>query len=194
MANANTEMLLIIFIGIVALAVLLQAGVLLGVFLTMRKALQVGKEEADEYRGKLTPIIETGSQLIHTANELVASTKTLINNLQPQIQSTVTELANMAHDIHAQANQLQASVDEVAHKARYQADRVDSMATSVLNGIDRFGVFVNDAVHMPVRQVNGIMAAAKAVVDTLRAPSPARRRPRPAPQPIHLPEDKDLFV
>jgi len=194
MANANLEILLIVFIGITALSLLLQAGVLLGLLFIVRKAVSRGTEEADDFRAKLKPVIDNGGQLIQTANELIASTKTLINKVQPQIESTVAELANMAHDIHAQANELQASVDEVAHRARHQVDRVDSMATSVLNGIDRFGTFVNEAVHMPLRQVNGFVAATKAVVDALRAPAPARPRPRPAPRSMPIAEDKDLFV
>ena len=143
-------------------------------------------------RKKVNEMMLLGDRV--SGNDLVASTKTLINNLQPQIQSTVAELANMAHDIHVQANELQASVDEVAHRARHQVDRVDNMATSVLNGVDRFGTFLNEAVHMPLRQVNGIMAATRAVVDALRSSSSARPRPRPAPQSMRIAEDKDLFV
>ncbi len=191
---ANTETLLIIFIAITALAVLLQAGVLLGIFVTVRKAVKSANEQADEYRAKLTPLIDTGSQLIHTANDLVASTQKLIKNVQPQIESTVTELAGMARDVRAEANRLQASVDEVAARARYQVERVDGMTTTFLNGVDRFGSFLNEAVHMPLRQINGVVAAAKAVVDALRAPTPQRGRSRPVPQPMHVGDDKDLFV
>ncbi len=191
---ANTETLLIIFIAITALAVLLQAGVLLGIYVTVRKAVKSANEQADEYRAKLTPLIDTGSQLIHTANDLVASTQKLIKNVQPQIESTVTELAGMARDVRAEANRLQASVDEVAARARYQVERVDGMTTTFLNGVDRFGSFLNEAVHMPLRQINGVVAAAKAVVDALRAPTPQRGRSRPVPQPMHVGDDKDLFV
>ena len=197
MLNVNSELLWIL-IG-VTVAVLLQAGVLLGIFLTVRKAVQTAKEQADEYRGKITPLIETGSQLLATAKELAAATKTLINNVQPQVTSAVTEVANLTHDVRAQVTQLQISVDEVAHKARRQADRVDSMTTSVLNGLDRFGNFVNEAVHVPIRQVNGVVAAAKAVVEALRSPAPPRPRsrpapPRPGPQGVRVDEDRDLFV
>jgi len=192
MLNVNTELLLIL--AGVTIAVLLQAGVLLGIFLTMRKAVQTAKEEADEYRAKLTPIIETGSQLMTTGKALVASAQKLIDNLRPQLESAATELATLTRDVHAQVNQLQDSVDEVAQKARHQVDRVDSMTTSVLNGLDRFGTFLNDAVHVPIRQVNGVVAAAKAIMDALRSPVSARPRPRPAPQPMHVDDDKDLFV
>jgi uncharacterized protein YoxC len=191
---ANTETLLIVFIGLTTLAILIQAGVLVGILVTLRKAVQTGKDEADEYRAKLTPLIESGSQLIHTANDLVSSTQTLVKNLQPQVETVVTELAGMAKDIHAEANRLQTSVDEVAAQARRQVDRVDGMATSFLNGVDHFGHFLNEAVRAPIRQVNGILAAAKAVVGTLRSPGPSRPLRRPAPQGMHVEDDKDLFV
>ena len=190
-----------IFIGITAIAVLLQASVLLGIFLTVRKAVQAGKEQADEYRAKLTPIIDGSSKLIDTANDLVSSTQSMIKAIRPQLEIAATELANMASDIHAEANQLQASVEEVALRARQQVDRVDGMATSVLNGLDRFGGFLNEAVHVPIRQLNGIVAATKAVIDILRGSlpqRPPRRAPRPmdvAPRPMDMAdENKDLFV
>jgi len=193
MENVSTELLLILA-GITA-AVLLQAGVLVGIFLTMRKALQTAKEGAEEYRAKLMPLIDSASHLINTGNDLVLATETLVNNLKPEIETAVTEMANITRDVHDQVNRLQASMDEVAARARQQADRVDGMTTSFLNGLDRFGSFLNDAVHVPIRQVNGVIAAAKAVIDTLRAPAPTRQsRPQPASRPMQVEEDKDLFV
>jgi len=192
MLNVNTELLLIL--AGVTIAVLLQAGVLLGIFLTMRKAVQTAKEEADLYRGKLAPIIESSSQLITTGKDLVASTQALIDGLKPQLVTAATELSTVTHEIRAQVNQLQDSLDEVAAKARNQVNRVDSMTTSALNGLDRFGTFLNEAVHVPIRQVNGVVAAAKAIMDTLKSPAPARSRPRPVSRPLHVEDDKDLFV
>jgi methyl-accepting chemotaxis protein len=199
MENVNTQLVLIL--AGVTIAVLLQAGVLLGIFLAMRKAvktaqdaLQTAKEQSDQYRAKLMPIIETGSQLIATGKDLVASTETLINNLKPQLETAATELADMTRDIRTQVNQLQDSVNEVAQKARLQVDRVDGMTTSTLNGLERVGTFLNQAVNLPIRQVNGVVAAAKAVIETLRAPAPPRARPRPAPRPTRVDQDKDLFV
>lgn len=194
---ANTETLLIIFIAITGLAVLLQACVLLGLLLTVRKAVKTANEQADEYRSKLMPIIDSSSHLLNSGTQLIGSVKnlvttaqTLVKDIQAPAQAAISEMELMTRDIHAQALQLQASVDEIAQKARYQADRVDNMTTSFLNGLDRFGSFLNDAVHAPIRQFNGVIAAARAVVDTLRSPAPSRPRSRPT----NVAEDKDLFV
>lgn len=192
MANSNLETLLIVFVALTGLAVLMQACVLLGIFLTVRKAVQVGKEQADEYRTKITPLLATSRELVGTAKDLISATKDLVSGLQPQLEAAAAELSGMARDIHTQANHLQVSVDEVAQKARRQADRVDGMTTSVLNGLDRFGSFVNEAVHVPIRQVNGVMAAAKAVVQTLKEPPVGRSRPQSGE--ARVAAEKDLFI
>jgi methyl-accepting chemotaxis protein len=199
MPNSNVEMLLMIFVGITAVAVLLQACVLLGMFLIMRKAIVAGKEEVAEFRAKLIPVLdsskelmESGQDVIRTAKDLMKTASSLITDLEPHLESAATELANMARDVHQQTNQLQAAVDQVALKARRQVDRVDHMATSTLNGLERFGSFVNEAVNLPVRQLSGVIAAAKAVVGTLRTPAPPR--PRRAGPPASVADEKDLFV
>jgi hypothetical protein len=192
MPNSNLETLLIVFIAITGASVLLQACVLLGMFLTMRKAVATGKEQADEFRAKLTPVLDNSKEFLAAAKDLVATAKSVIETLEPRLDSAATEMADMAHDLHVQTSRLQASADEIAVKLRHQADRVDGMTTSLLNGVDRFGGFVNEAVKVPVRQVSGIVAAARAVVETLRAPVPPRPR-RAAPE-THVTDDKDLFV
>jgi hypothetical protein len=199
MPNSNIQTLLMIFVGITAVAVGLQASVLLGILLTMRKAIQRGQDQADDVRAKLIPVLESSKELMESgkdvvkmAKDLIKSADTLIADLEPRLESAATELAYMVRDVHLQANRLQASVDEVADKARRQVDRVDQMATSTLNGLERFGGFVNEAVNLPVRQLSGVIAAAKAVVGAMRARS--QPRPRRAPQPSPVPDDKDLFV
>lgn len=199
MPNSNVEMLLMIFVGITAVAVLLQASVLLGMFLVVRKAVTGAKEEASEFRTKLLPVIDSSKVLLDSAHEVIGSAKdavkaaqSVIAHVEPHLESAATELAHMTRDLHQQANQLQGAVDEVAFRAMRQVDRVDQMATSTLNGVERFGNFVNEAVSIPIRQVSGVIAAAKAVVGTLRAP--VQSRPRHAPQPAPVGEDKDPFV
>ncbi len=192
MPNSNLETLLIVFIAITGLSVLMQALVLLGIFLTVRKAVQGGQQQADEFRSKLTPVLETSKEFMESANKVFTATKGLIDGLDPKLQSAATELAEMSREIHSQTNALQVSVAEVAENLRRQAIRVDSMTTAALNGLDRAGGFINQAIDLPVRQVSGVIAAARAVIETLRAPVPPRQRRAPQPNPAT--DEKDLFV
>jgi hypothetical protein len=168
-------------------------------FLIMRKAVAAGKEEVADLRTKLIPVLDgskelmdSGQDVIRLSKDLVKGAHSLITDLEPHVKSTATELSDMARDVHRQANQLQVAVDKVAFKAQRQVDRVDEMATSTLNRLERLGNLVNDAVNVPVRHLSGVVAAAKAVVGTLR--TPAQPRARHAHHPAPVADDKDPFV
>jgi len=199
MPNSNQETLFIIFIAFTGLAVSLQAGVLLALFLTVRKALASARERTEGFEGKIYPLVQTMHQFLTSGQEVVESIRALVAKLDPRLQSAAAELDAMTKDLHGQALRLQASVDDVAFRAHRQAARVDGMTTSFLNGLDRVGGLVNQAVDAPIRQVSGVIAAVKAVVETLRAPAAPRRRRTPQPaaasqQPVHQTGDQDLFV
>jgi uncharacterized protein with PIN domain len=199
MQNTSQETLLIIFIAFTGLAVLLQAGVLLAMFLTLRKAIASARERAEGFEGKIHPVLQTAHQFLSTGQEVVESIRSLVTKLEPPLQSAAAELDAMSKDLHAQATRLQASVDDLAQRAHRQGARVDGMTTSFLDRLDRAGSFVNQAVDAPIRQASGVIAAIKAVVETLRAPRAPRRRraPQPeaaAPQRVHQTGDQDLFV
>jgi hypothetical protein len=50
------------------------------------------------------------------------------------------------------------------------------MFSNLLDTVDRAGGFVTEVVSKPVRQVSGVLRAAKAVVESLRGSAAARRR------------------
>ena len=120
---------------------------------------------------------------MESANDVVLrSTQSLVKPFEPHLEFAATELADMAqrHSCGRPTGCRRRSTKSRA-RARRQVDRVDKMATSALNGLDRFGGFVNEAVHLPVRQLNGIVAATKAVIETLRGGAPQRPSPAGAP-------------
>lgn len=191
MADSNLETLLTVFIAVTGLSVLMQACVLLGMFLTMRKAVAVGKEQAEQYREKLAPVLDGSKQLMSSAQELIATTKDLIASVEPQIKNSAEDLAAMTLSLREQTDRVQAAADEITDSFRRQAARVDGMTTSALNRVDRIGNFIADAVNVPVRQFSGVVAAAKAVVDTLRTPAEPHVR---TPRGPRAEDEKDLFV
>ena len=198
MTNWNTDTILLLMVGFTGVAVLLQFCVLLGIFLTTRKALATAKEKADEIEASVMPLIHHSKDLVRSTKELVQKTTEVMARLEPKLDAAATDLSEMVSSARAETARIQASVDEINDRVRRQAARVDGMTTSVLNGVDRVGHFVSEAVNVPVRQVSGIpgpqaekiVAAAKAVVDVLRAPAPPRHTPREP----RATEDKDLFV
>lgn len=162
-------------VGMVALVLLVQAIVLLALFSTVRKALRSLREDFDDLRSDVTPILH--------------NTRELFVRVAPRIEDAAADLAAMAHGLRTQTNDVQAAATEVLERLRRQSSRVDSMMSTLLDGVDRAGNFMTDAVAKPMRQLSGLLASVKAVVESLRAAEQPRRD-----QPAHTPADRDMFI
>ena len=156
MAHLDPQTAQLIFAGVAALALLLQALVLLAIFFGVRKAVSTLREDFDELRTSVTPFVKEAREVF--------------TRVAPKIEQTSDDVAALTHTLRAQSEDLKATSADIIQKTRRQANRIDSMTTSVLDAADRAGTFVNDAVTKPMRQLTGIVASIKAVVDTLRTP------------------------
>ncbi|MFP5236069.1 MAG: hypothetical protein ACLGSD_09205 [Acidobacteriota bacterium] len=164
----DTVTILTILVAAIGALVLIQAIVMFAMFVIMRKGMKAAGTYAEEMKGKISPLL-TESQ------EMLATTKHLVARLEPKLEAAASDLAEMTRTASDEMKKIRASADEITERVRRQAARVDSMTSSVLDGADRAGHLLNTAVTVPVKQVSGVMAAVKAVVDALRAPSPRRR-------------------
>jgi uncharacterized protein YoxC len=174
MPNLDNQTIQLIFIAVTALAVLLQAIILLAIFVTVRKAARSVREEVEDLRSSIMPIVDT--------------TRELINRTAPRVEDAVVDLADIAHGLRVQTAQMESSVTEILERVRTQASRVDEMFSSLLDAVDRAGGFVAEAVSGPVRQISGLLASIKAIIESLRASADA------VPGPTRPPGDKDMFV
>ena len=182
MPNLDSQTILFIILAVIALALLGQAIVLLAIFLSIRKTACSLKEDFEDLRGEISPILH--------------NTRELFLRIAPRIEDTAADLAAMAHGLRTQTADIQASAAEVLDKLRHQSTRLDGMITSVFDAVDRATSFVTETVARPVRQLSGILASAKAVIETLRstAPEPQPAAPQAPPRPPSEPEEKDMFV
>ena len=155
------------------MALLLQTIFLLAILVTVRKTARSLKEEIEDLRSSVMPIIY--------------NTRDLLARVTPQVEATVEDLAQMAKGMRVQTEDLQSSAREVVERLRAQASRVDAMLSSVLDAVDRTGDFLTEAVNKPVRQISGLLASVKAVVESLRASEFGQNR-------SNSPGDDDTFV
>jgi methyl-accepting chemotaxis protein len=177
----DTQTLELILTFLVALAVVIQAIALIIIMVMVRKSLRTALQQFEELRFSVAPII--------------TNVQDLVQRLSPKITAVSNDLTEIAHKVRAQANDVQTTATELAERFRRQAARLDSMTTSVLDAVDRVGVFVSDAVAKPLRQLNGVLSSARAVVESLRQPvREANRDGNNATPPPHDAADKDMFV
>ncbi|MFZ0394566.1 MAG: hypothetical protein WCF17_05925 [Terracidiphilus sp.] len=171
----NTNTLLLVICIIMGASVLLQIGFLIALAVMGGKALKMAREYGDEFQSVASPAL-------HHARELLETSKNLITRLEPRLDAAASDLAEIAQVARDETRKIQESADEISERIRRQAERMDSMTTGALNEVDRVSHFLNQAVNLPVRQIASVLAAARAIVDTLRSPAPPRRR---APQNAH---------
>jgi Mg2+/Co2+ transporter CorB len=152
LSAVNTK-LLMIFIGMVAIAMVAQAVALIVMAIGAAKARKRGLEIAEEVRVKLVPVI--------------AGTQDILRDVGPKVKIITENLVETSHVVRAKAAEFDATASELNMKARVQAARVDGMVTSVLNTTAEITETLQRAVKVPVREFSGLVNGFKAGVDVL---------------------------
>ena len=117
-------------------------------------------------------------------------TKELLTRVGPKIECRRFRwLQCPAQDARAD-HEDRRSAGEIIERVHRQTNRVDTMLTRTLDTVDRAGAVVADVLSVPLRQLSGFAAFARAAFGSLR---PAVQQPL-EPRPTHSAADKDLFV
>ncbi len=170
----NQTLELALFI-LVALAMLVQAIALLATFFVMRKAARTMTVKIGEMHASVMPLIDT--------------TRHLVIRLAPRIDSASNDVAAIAHSLRAKTAEFETAADDIVARARTQANRLDSIFTNFFDAMDRAGGFMADCINKPMRQLSALLAAAKAVVESLHTSVPATRS-----QTNRAPGDSDTSI
>lgn len=175
MSKIDPQTVQLVLVALVAIAMVVQAFVLLAAFIVMRKAARAMDEKFEAFRASVTPLID--------------NSRSLLTRLTPKVEQTASDLAVITHSLRVQTADVQSAASEMIARARVQADRLDSMLSHVLDTLERTGSFMSDAVHKPMRQFSAVLASVRAVVESLR-----NGTSQPRPDSDRAPRDHDMFV
>jgi methyl-accepting chemotaxis protein len=184
MPKLDNETILLAFAVVTGLAVLLQAIFLWAISVAVRKAANSIREEAENLRTAVMPVIyDTRDLLANTQTSLVsaqtslASAQEFLANMQgfytrvaPKVETAAGDLAQITQGLRQQTAEMQTTATEILDKVRRQSNRLDEMFTSLLNTADRAGGYVAESVSKPVQQISGMLRSVKAIVESLRKP------------------------
>lgn len=164
---------LTVFIALTGLAVALQAGVLLAMYLTMRKSSERMESLAKEVKTKVLPTVEQ-------AQELLTEVRPRLEMIAENLQETTTML-------RAQVQRVDASVNDVIDRARLQVIRADDLLSRTLDRVEQTSDMVHKTVISPVRQLSGLMQGITVALEFLfggrgRRNGGSREERRPVPQ------------
>jgi hypothetical protein len=151
--SSGNSRLLMWFVGLVALAMVVQAIVVVVMAVIASKATKRALEIADQLHTKVMPLLDT--------------TQTVIHDAAPKVKIITENLVETTHMVRSKAQEFDATASELNMKARAQANRVDGMVTSVLNTTAEISETLQRAVKVPVREFSGIVNGFKAGVEVL---------------------------
>jgi uncharacterized protein YoxC len=158
----NHDLIELAFVGVAALALVTQTIILLAIYIGVSKGTKSIKGDFEGMRSSIMPTVDK-------ARELVEKTRTLVDRVSPQIESATTDVAELARVLRVQTAEIEATVDQILERVRSQTGRIDHMFSGTLDAVDKAGGFLTHAVEKPVRQISGLVAALKAIIESLRS-------------------------
>jgi hypothetical protein len=151
--SSGNSKLLMVFVGMVAIAMSAQAVALIVMAIGAAKARKRGLEIAEEVRMKVMPILE--------------STQEIISDVKPKVKIITENLVETSHVVRAKAAEFDATASDLNRKTRAQVARVDGIVTAVLNTTTEISETLQRAVKVPVREFSGLVNGLKAGIDVL---------------------------
>lgn len=159
-----------VYVVVIGLAVVLQLGVLIGLYLSFLKL-----------RVKVEVLMDRDLQpLLAGARSLVESTRREVDRLSDTLQ----ELSESARVQMVKVDQV---MSEATDRAHLELIRVDQLVADTLDRMERTADYIERSLVRPVRELQAILYAIRAALDYLFG-----RRSRRTPE--RATQDEELFI
>ena len=163
-----------LFIICTAVAVMIQAGILVALFVAVRKTSGRVEALASEVTSKALPAIETAQQLLVT--------------VKPRVEDIVVNAEQTARMARSQMERLDATVNDIVDRTRLQVIRADELVNRTMDKVEETTDMVHRTVVSPIRQLSGLMQGVSAGLEFFLGRK--RRQPRDG---MGVPQD-ELFI
>ncbi len=142
-----------VFILLTGIAVLLQAGVLIAIFVVLRKTSVKMEALAEEVKTRVLPTI--------------TQAEAMLTEIRPKVETIAEQVKETTIIVRNEVERVDATVNDVVDRARLQIIRADELFTRTLDRVERTSEIVHKTVISPVRQVSGLMQGLTAGVEFL---------------------------
>jgi hypothetical protein len=163
-----------LFIIATAVAVIIQAGILVALFVVVQKTTDRVEALATEVKTKALPTMETA--------------QAMLVELRPKVNEIVTNVDQSARMARAQMERLDATVSDVVDRARLQVIRADELVNRTLDRVEETSDMVHKTVVSPIRQVAGVLQGLSAGLEFFLG-----RKRRQSRDGMGVPQD-ELFI
>lgn len=163
-----------LFIICTAVAVMIQAGILVALFVAVRKTSGRVEALATAVTTKALPTIENAQQMLVT--------------LRPRVEDIVENVELSARIARGQMERLDATVSDIVDRTRLQVIRADELVNRTMDRVEETSEMVHRTVISPIRQLSGLMQGVSAGLEFFMG-----RKRRQARDGMGVPQD-ELFI
>ena len=157
-----------IFVGVTAAAVVLQACILVALYVAVRKSSSRMEALATEVKTKVLPTADTA--------------QAILVDLRPKIDTIVTNVKDSTNVVRGQIERLDATVSDVVDRTRLQVIRADELLNRTMDRIEETTEVVHKTVVSPVRHLSGLFQGVTAGLEFLLNGKRRRRGDVTVPQ------------
>jgi hypothetical protein len=163
-----------LFIIFTAVAVMIQAGILVALFVVVRKTTGRVEKIASEVSTKALPMIET--------------TQALLVEVKPRVTDIVANAEQSARIARTQMERLDATVSDIVDRTRLQVIRADELVNRTMDRVEETTEIVHRTVVSPIRHLSGLVQGVSAGLEFFLG-----RKRRQSRDGMGVPQD-ELFI
>ncbi|GAC1660995.1 MAG: hypothetical protein NVS9B4_12650 [Candidatus Acidiferrum sp.] len=164
-----------IFSVVIAVALIVQVAILIGLFREIQRATAKVNKTMDDLNSRVGPIL-TRVQI-------------LIDETQPKISEMVADASHVVYLARGQAQKMDRVLTDAADRLRGQMNHADRILTGTLEAVEDAGAKFRHGFWRPVRKASALVQGIKVGLDLLRS---RRRTPR-SDDPLEEMEE-ELFI
>ena len=164
------------FVIVTAVAIVLQAIMLVALFVQLRRTAARVEETISDLNTRMTPII---SRL-----------QILVDDISPRISGLVADASELTHLARSQAQKVDRILTETMERLRLQLIHVDQILTGGMEAVEEAGSRLRETIWGPVLKASAMIRGIQSGLEFLRA---ARGRRNPTEQPSEQ-QDEGMFI
>jgi methyl-accepting chemotaxis protein len=163
-----------VFVVIAAVAIVVQMGVLLALYMALRRTSERMEGIAGRLEQQATPVL--------------ASAAAILEDAKPKIADITTNLAETSTALRTHVGHVGHAASEIAERARMQAARLDDFVISAAHKVEATSELLQDKVLSPMRRVRSIVTALNAGLSFFKSNRPRHRKSSGEV------EDEEMFI
>jgi uncharacterized protein YoxC len=158
---ASTNHLIMIFIGLVAVAMTIMAVALIVVAIGAYKAMKGMTATVDELKGKVLPLIDVATEISKSGQAMIKDAEPKVKHITDALVDASDTLAETSKAARSAVQQFDNTITDVNMRTQRQVARVDGMVTTALTATVEAVETISRGIKIPTQKIVAFAGQAK---------------------------------